>query len=139
MTRFRSALDVGAAIARKDISPVEVLDHFLAQVDAINPTLNAFCLRDDERARADAAAAADDLAKHPNVDRSPLFGVPIPIKDLHDVEGWPTTHGSWGSSPDPVSADDLPVGRLRAAGLVFMGKTTTPELGTISFTESERL
>jgi len=139
MTRFRSALDVGAAIARKDISPVEVLDHYLAQTDAINPALNAFCLRDDDRARADASAAADELAKHPDAERSPLFGVPIPIKDLHDAAGWPTTHGSWGSSPDPVAADDLPVGRLRAAGLIFMGKTTAPELGTISFTESERL
>jgi amidase len=135
---FRSALECGDAIARKEVNPVEVLDAYLARVDRLDPELNAFCLRDDERARADARAAADALLAEPDARRSPFFGVPIPIKDLHDAAGWPTTHASFGSSPDPAPADALPVGRLRAAGMVFMGKTTTPELGTIALTESER-
>ena len=115
-----------------------MLDAYLERVDRFDPTLNAFCLRDDDRARADARAAAETIAAEPDAVRSPFFGVPIPIKDLHDVAGWPTTHASLGSSSDPVAADALPVARLRAAGMVFMGKTTTPELGTIALTESER-
>ncbi len=55
------------------------------------------------------------------------------------MEGWPTTHGS-RAVPETVAAeDDPPVARLRRAGFVFMGKTTTPEFGTISVTESDRL
>ena len=139
MHPHRSALDAGAAIARRDVSPLELLDSYLAAVDRLDPVLNAFCLRDDDRARADARRLGDELVAAPGAPRSPLFGVPIPIKDLHDVEGWPTTHGSMGTTDDPRPADDVPVARLRAAGMVFMGKTTTPELGTIAVTESERL
>jgi len=139
MTIFRSAVDLGEAIARREVSPLEALDAYLERVERFDPELNAFCLRDDDRARADARRVGEALIADPDALRSPLYGVPIPIKDLHDAQGWPTTHGSWGSSPDPVEADDLPVGRLRAAGLVLMGKTTAPELGTISFTESDRL
>ncbi len=138
MTRFDSALDVAAAIRARQISPVEVLDHYLAQVDTFDPTLNAFALRDDERARADAVAAGERLANEPIDELPPFLGVPIPIKDLNDVAGWPTSHGSNGVSDEPVDVDSLPVTRFRSAGFVLMGKTTTPEFGTISVTESDR-
>lgn len=138
MTEFNSALDVAAAIRAKEISPVEVLDHYLAQADTFDPTLNAFSLRDDERARKDAQQAADIVASTP-VDELPTFiGVPIPIKDLNSVEGWVTTWGSEGVPDDPAPVDDLVVERFRAAGFVLMGKTTTPEFGSISMTESTR-
>jgi len=138
MTRFDSALDVAAAIRAKQVSPVEVLDHYLGQVDTFDPTLNAFALRDDERARAEAVAATERVASTP-VDELPLFtGVPLPIKDLNDVAGWVTTHGSNGTPDVPAERDDLVVERFRAAGFVLMGKTTTPEFGTISMTESDR-
>ena len=138
MSRFASALDVADAIRAKEISPVEVLDHYLARVDQLDGQLNAFSLRDDERARADARAAADRVVSSPAEDLPPFCGVPIPIKDLNAVEGWPTSHGSMAVPSTPEEADDLPVARLRDAGFVFMGKTTTPEFGTISMTESER-
>lgn len=135
---FRSALDLGASIRRREISPLEALDGYLARVDRFDPELNAFCLRDDDRARADARARGDELVRQPEADRSPYFGVPIPIKDLHDVAGWHTSFGSNAAPPGVAEKDDHVVARLRAAGMVFMGKTTTPELGTIAFTETER-
>ena len=136
---FNSATDLAAAIRAKELSPLEALDAYLERVDRINPTLNAFALRDDERARSDARAATERLASSPGDDLPPLFGVPVPIKDLDDVAGWPTTHGSWATSPDPIDADGPMAERLRAAGAVLMGKTTTPEFGTVSYTESDRL
>lgn len=139
MTRFDSALDLAAAIRERRISPTEALELYLDRTDRLDPQLNAFALRDDERARADAAAATELVASTPVEDLPPFCGVPIPIKDLNRVQGWPTTHGSRGVPERPEEVDDPPVARLRSAGFVFMGKTTTPEFGTISMTESERL
>jgi amidase len=139
MTRFDSALDLAAAIRDRRISPTEALELYLDRTDQLDPQLNAFALRDDERARADAAAATELVASTPVEDLPPFCGVPIPIKDLNRVQGWPTTHGSRGVPERPEEVDDPPVARLRSAGFVFMGKTTTPEFGTISMTESERL
>ena len=138
MTRFDSALSVAAAIRAKEISPSEVLEHYLGRVDALDGTLNAFALRDDERARADARAADDVIANTPVEDLAPFVGVPIPIKDLLDVAGWPTSYGSKGVPDRPAERDSLVTERFRNAGFVLMGKTTTPEFGTISVTESDR-
>lgn len=136
---FDSALDAAAAIRSRSVSPSELLEHHLAVVDRLDPTLNAFCLRDDERARADARAAGDAVARAGDpAELPPFLGVPIPVKDLADVAGWPTTQGSHGAPDVPATEDSPPVARLRGAGFVLMGKTTTPELGTISYTESER-
>ncbi len=139
MTRFDSALDLAAAIRERRISPTEAMDMYLARVDQLDMTLNAFAFRDDERARAGAAAATELVANTAPESLPPFCGVPIPIKDLNRVQGWPTTYGSRGVPETPEEADDPPVARLRDAGFVLMGKTTTPEFGTISMTESKRL
>jgi amidase len=139
MTRYSSALEVAEAIRTRKVSPTEVMQDYLARVDRLDPTLNAFALRDDDRALADAAAATELVASTPAEQLPPFLGVPIPIKDLNRVEGWPTTFGSRGVPETPETSDDPPVARLRGAGFVLMGKTTTPEFGTISMTESERL
>ncbi len=136
---FTSATELATAIRAKEVSPVEVLETYLARVDRIDPVLNAFALRDDDRALADARAAADRLANEPADDLPPLFGVPLPIKDLDDVAGWPTTLGSFAADDVPRPVDCPEAARLRGAGAVLMGKTTTPEFGTVSFTESDRL
>ncbi len=138
MTRFNSALDCAAAIRSKEISPSEVLDHYLSVTDRLDPTLNAFALRDDERARAEAARATDVVANSAPEDLAPFHGVPIPIKDLNNVEGWLTTFGSDAAPDSPAATDDQVVKRLRDAGFVLMGKTTTPEFGAVSVTESKR-
>jgi amidase len=139
MPRFRSALEVADAVRTREVSPVEVLDHYLERADLLDPHLNAFCLRDDERARRDARDAESVVLSTPPDELPPFCGVPLAVKDLADVAGWPTTKGSWAASDAPAPADDPVVARLRRAGFVLMGKTTTPELGTISCTESVRL
>jgi len=137
---FRSATALAAAIGHRELSPVEVADVYLDRVDDLDGELNAFCFRGDDDVRAAAAAAADRVvhASSPD-DLPPFLGVPLPIKDLLDVAGWPTTHGSAGAHPGPVARSSPVVRRFVDAGFVPFGKTTTSEFGTVPFTESEVL
>jgi aspartyl-tRNA(Asn)/glutamyl-tRNA(Gln) amidotransferase subunit A len=90
--------------------------------------LGAFVAIDGEAALADAAAIDERLAR--GEEAGPLAGVPLGVKDLEDVAGFVTTHGSAVHAADPPAADDTPlVERLRAAGCVILGKTNTPEYG----------
>lgn len=138
MDAFRSATDWAAAIRRREVSPVELTDLYLDRIDRLDPQLNAFCFRADDEVRASAKIAEDALMATPADELGPFHGVPLPIKDLNDVRGWPTTYGSRGGSSNAVADDCLVVARFRAAGFVFLGKTNTPELGTISCTENDR-
>lgn len=139
MTTPTTALRLAQALRDRELSATEALEDHLAAIDGLDPLLNAVCFRDDDRARADAAAVDDAIAAGRAGELGPFAGVPMLIKDLNDVEGWPTTLGSRAAPGGPKSADHLPVGRLRSAGFVFSGKTTTPEFGSISVTESLRL
>ena len=131
-----TALSTAAAIASKEVSPVEVLDACLARVDEVNDRVNAVIWRDDEQARARARAAEKAVTDGEHL--PPFHGVPIPIKDLTAVEGWPVTYGSNGA-PEGVSAEsELVVRRLEHAGFVLAGRTNTPELGPITITENVR-
>jgi amidase len=131
-----SALDLGRAIAARDVSPVEVTQHFLDRIeaDAALPTsLGAYVTVTAELARAQAReqerrALDGTLA-------SPLAGVPVPIKDLNDVEGVPSSYGSSVFAGFVPDHDDYFVRRLRSAGTVCLGKTSTPEFGLPCYTE----
>ena len=106
-----------------------------ASLDAIarhNPTTNAFILVDAEGARA-AARAADDERRR-GIDRGPMHGTPISIKDLIDIAGQPTTAGSRVRAGQIAEKDAPVVQRLREAGAVLIGKTNLHEfaLGTTS-------
>ncbi|MEU6233517.1 amidase [Kitasatospora sp. NPDC047058] len=137
---FTSAVGLAAAIRRKEVSPVEVADRCLERMDALDPRLNAFCHRADDDVRKAASAAADAVARAACAeDLPPFLGVPLPVKDLLDVAGWPTTHGSAGAGTAPAAASDRVVQRLVDAGFVLLGKTTTSEFGALPFTESEAL
>ena len=137
---FTSAVDLAAAVRAREVSPLELADLYLERIERLDPQLNAFCHRADDEVRAaakvasDAVVAADDPAGLP-----PFHGVPLPIKDLNDVAGWPTTHGSLGASDAPAPSSDPVVERFVNAGFVLLGKTATPEFGTISYTESDAL
>ena len=124
MTRFNSALECAAAIRSKEVSPSEVLEHYLSVTDRLDPALNAFALRDDDRARADAAQATEVVAKSAPGDLAPFYGVPIPIKDLNNVEGWVTTFGSAAAPEVPAAADDQPTAGT-AAGHPDRGRAGT--------------
>lgn len=137
---FMPALELAAAIRRKEVSPLEVAECYLERIDALDPLLNAFCHRADDDVRRAAAAATDALAHAASTeDLPPFYGVPLPIKDLFDVAGWPTTHGSAGASRAPATSSDPVVRRFVDAGFVPLGKTTTSEFGAVPFTESEAL
>ena len=137
---FTPAVELAAAIRRKEVSPVEVADCYLERMDELDPRLNAFCHRADDDVRNAASAAADAVVRAAAAeDLPPFHGVPLPIKDLLDVAGWPTTHGSAGASQAPAEVSDPVVRRFADAGFVLLGKTTTSEFGTVPFTESEAL
>jgi amidase len=137
---FAPAVDLAAAIRRKDVSPVEVADACLERIDELDPGLNAFCRRDDDRVREAARRAATAVARARSTDALPPFlGVPLAVKDLYDVAGWPTSHGSAGADTRAATTSDPVVERLLDAGFVTLGKTTTSEFGTLPFTESDAL
>ena len=119
-----SALRLGAAIRRREISSVELLDALLARIDAVNPSLNAVVQLDRDRAR-DAARAADRERGGPE---RPLHGVPVTIKDSFDTAGIISTGGTWGRRTHVPTEDATVVARLRKAGAIILGKTNTPEL-----------
>jgi amidase len=130
-----SALELAGALRRRELSAVELLDACLDAVDQFNPEMNAVMWRDDEAARAGAAEADRRLAQG---DEAPFLGVPLPIKDLTPVAGWPVTYGSWGASDDPSKESELVVDALVAAGFVLCGRTNTPEFGLITVAENTR-
>ncbi len=130
-----SALELAAALRARELSAVELLDACLAALDERNPELNAVVWRDDEGARAAAAAADERLAAG---EEAPFLGVPIPIKDLTPVAGWPVTYGSNGASEAPSEEDELIVAALRRAGFVLCGRTNTPEFGPLTVAENTR-
>lgn len=130
-----SALELAAALRARELSAVELLDACLAAVDARNPELNAVTWRNDVQARAAAAQADRRLA---DGEQAPFLGVPLPIKDLTPVAGWPVTYGSHGAPEGPSEVSELVVDALAAAGFVLCGRTNTPAFGVITAAENLR-
>jgi len=130
------ALELAGALRQRELSALELLESCLAAVDARNPELNAVIWRDDEAARAAARAADEKLAA--GGEAPPFLGVPIPIKDLTAVAGWPLTYGSHGAPEGPSEESELVVEALRRAGFVLCGRTNTPEFGPLTVAENDR-
>ncbi|MBS0642003.1 MAG: amidase, partial [Proteobacteria bacterium] len=112
----------------RQASPTEATQAVLTRIERLNPVLNAFCYLAAEQALASAAASTQRWAKgQPN---GALDGVPVSIKDLVVAKGWPTLRGSRTVDPHQNWDIDAPAtARLREAGAVLLGKTTTPEFG----------
>src|SRR5947209_9923227 len=127
-----TATEIAAAVQAGRLSPREVVDACLARIAATDAGIGAFHLVDADGARR----AAEALAARPDLSGLPLAGVPVAVKDNLDVAGLPTRYGSAATSPEPATADDPIVARLRAAGAVVVGKTRMPELAIWPFTES---
>jgi amidase len=130
-----SALELAGALRAREISSLELLEACLAAVDERNPELNAVIWRDDEGARA---AARDADARIAAGEEAPFLGVPIPIKDLTPVAGWPVTYGSNGASDEPSAESELVVEAFQRAGFVLCGRTNTPEFGPLTVAENSR-
>lgn len=123
----RSGVRLAREIRTGDLSPVDVVDAFLARIGERNDRTNAFVTVVDERARE--AAREAERAVEAGRDLGPLHGVPVAIKDLNDVAGVRTTNGSLLFEDHVADADDEFVRRLRGAGAIVVGKTNTPEFG----------
>jgi amidase len=129
-----TAVDLAAAIRRRDLSSREVMAAHLARVDALNPKFNAIVSRvDADQLLREAAALDEDAAK--GMFRGPLHGFPHAVKDTAPVRGIAHTQGSPLFKNNIATADSLVVARMRAAGAIFTGKTNVPEfaLGSHSF------
>ena len=135
---FRTARSLAASIRSRRLSPVELLEACLARVDALNDRVNAVIWRDDDDARASARAAQEAVVKAQPDELAPFHGVPLPIKDLTPVAGWPVTYGSAAAPEGRSAEDELVVGAFRRAGFVLAGRTNTPEFGPITASENLR-
>lgn len=132
-----SAFDA-SALARmyrqRTLSPVEVTTALLARIDALQPRFNAYRFVDAESALAAARASEARWAQRQPL--GPLDGIPVALKDLLHVRGWPTRKGSLATSP-ACQTEDAPVAaRLRETGAVLLGKTQTAEFGWKGLTET---
>jgi amidase len=124
---FMTATELARRIRRKELSACEVMAAHLAQIERVNPQVNAIVTLLPERGLAGARAADEKLARGAAV--GPLHGLPIAHKDLVDTKGIRTTRGSPIFKDHVPTADALIVERLQQAGAITIGKTNTPEFG----------
>ncbi len=121
-------------LKQRDISPVEVVNAYLEQIERLNPQLNAYVHVSWDEAIAAARVSEARLLQR---EGRAIEGIPIAIKDNMAVCGMPTLNGSRMARKQPASADGHVVARLRAAGAIFLGKTNLPEFATLPVTENE--
>jgi amidase len=120
---FCSIQQLSDALVTRKLSALELLDHTIARIEALDTRFNALPVRDFDRAR-DAAKAADAaLAKR---EAWPLLGIPVTLKEPFDVAGLPSTWGFPQFRDFKPKQDALAVSRLKQAGAVIIGKTNIP-------------
>jgi amidase len=129
---FKTATDLADLIRRRGVSVREVMAAHLAQIERVNPKVNAVCTLVAEEAMVQAEKADEALARGGRP--GPLFGLPIAVKDLAETKGIRTTYGSPIYKNYLPAEDALFVERLKAAGAIVIGKTNTPEFGAGSQT-----
>jgi len=135
-----SAVGLREALRSGELSASEVTEHFLVRIETRNPGLGAFITVTGEQALAEAASA-DALYAHSPHSRSPgelplLHGMPVAFKDLTDVAGVVTTHGSAALDHKPAPVDGALAAALKGAGVISLGKTQVPEFGLTAYSEN---
>ena len=124
-------LGLAELVARGEVTPAELVEASIERIERHNGTLNAVVHKAYDEARETAAGGLPD---------GPFRGVPFLIKDLGaKVTGWPRTSGSNYAQVAADTEDSELIRRYRAAGVVLVGKTNTPEFGIPGVTQSERL
>ena len=126
---FKSALAQAELLNGRQISAVELMQDTLARIKTINPQVNAIISLREEADLLVQAAQADKSSR-----TGWMHGLPIAIKDLHDVKDMPSSLGSAIFADYIAEKDDIAVARVRAAGAIIIGKTNTPEFGLGSHT-----
>ncbi|MBN2751136.1 MAG: amidase [Rhodospirillaceae bacterium] len=129
-----TAAELSALFRARHVSPVEVTGAALARIDRFNEAVNAYCHVDRDGALTMAKASEARWMK--DAPLSPVDGVPSSIKDLTYVAGMPTRKGSLSTNDIPADVDAPFTARMREAGAVILGKTTSPEFGWKGVTDS---
>src|ERR1700678_3951982 len=123
-----NAGELSADFAGGRLLPGAAASALLDLITRLDSSINAFCMADRETTLAQARES--EVRWRTGAPLSALDGVPVAIKDLLLTRGWPTLRGSRTIDPGQAWNDDAPaVARLREAGAVLLGKTTTPEYG----------
>jgi aspartyl-tRNA(Asn)/glutamyl-tRNA(Gln) amidotransferase subunit A len=130
----QDAWELADAVRGGQQSAMDLLDVSLQRLEEHDPALNAVCHLDADAARARATEIDAQVAR--GGDPGALAGIPIGVKELAEVEGWPCTHASMPYKDARAAFDCVEVARLRDAGAVVTAQTTSPEHGTVSFTNS---
>ncbi|MDX6324821.1 MAG: amidase [Nocardioidaceae bacterium] len=128
-----TALEQGSAVRSGEVSPAELVEHYLARIDRLSDQVGAFVTVTGDLARRQAVLAAAGVGDS----SSPLYGVPTAVKDLNATAGVVTEFGSATMAGNVPEVSDEVVLRMEAAGLVSLGKTTTPEFGSPCYTEPD--
>jgi Asp-tRNA(Asn)/Glu-tRNA(Gln) amidotransferase A subunit family amidase len=129
-----SVIEIAEGVRRRSLRATDVLAHHLERIRRLNAPLGAFVHLDADGAAA--AAAEIDARVQRGEDPGPLAGVPIGVKELEDVAGWPHPRGSRVLADQVAATTSTQVARLRRAGAVPVGLTASPEMGAASYTAS---
>lgn len=128
------AVELAAAIRSKHVGCRELMDVVLDRIERLNGDTNAFAFIDPLAAQK----AADEADAHvrSGAELGPLHGIPVSVKDLISTAGMRTTYGSHAFATQVPTVDSEAVARIRHAGGIVFGKTTTAELGCKITTDS---
>lgn len=121
---YRTATELAAAIRRREVGCLELLDHFLDRIGRFNQALNAIVWMDPEGARERARAA--DAALDRGETWGPLHGVPMTVKESYNLAGSPTTWGRSELADNVTESTALSLQRLEDAGVILFGKSNVP-------------
>src|SRR6266568_336883 len=125
MSHRSSLCQMAAKLRDRAISPVDLVEAHLRQIEQLDPKLNAFVIVRAEQARDEARLAEAAIQRGDRL--GPLHGVPVTVKDSFDLADYPTLCGSKFRIGHRAAQDATAVARLRAAGAIVLGKTNCPE------------
>jgi len=131
------AWELADRVRAGELSARNLLELSLGRIERLDPKLNAVCFLDPDRAWADAERVDQRVAA--GDDPGPFAGIPMGVKELAQVQGWPDTNASvpYAEAGAVAEFDCAEVRRLRDAGAVLVGLTTAPEHGVVSYTASK--
>ena len=133
---FVPALEQARLIRQREVSPLELVEHYLQRIEQLNGRLGSYVTVAADHAIAEARAKTEAIGNNADA-LPPFFGVPISIKDLNTVAGLPCAYGVKILKKRIATDDDGVVTRIKQAGFIILGKTATSEMGTLPYTEPD--
>lgn len=133
---YLSAMELRERLRSREISPVELVTALLERIERLDPALNAFVTVLPEQAHEQALQAERELAKRDPSELGALHGLPIAVKDLTPTAGVRTTFGNVNFADNVPQSSALAWERIKTAGAILIGKTTTPDFGALGVTQS---